>query len=247
MPDCGRFSVMVATLLSANIGCAEIKIAAAANFAPILPALSAAFAAESGITVKFSTASTGSLYSQINNGAPFAAMLSADRITAEKIATSERGVRNSLTDVSCGALVLWSASQTINNAPDWLANHPQVKIALANPQTAPYGQAAAETLAQLNWQGTRIQAENIAQAYQFAASGNVQAAFIAHSHYIAGKLSGGWPVPAHYHAPLVHSAVATRNVDTAAQQHALQFIAFLQSETAQQIFHNAGYQRCESD
>lgn len=246
MPYCGRFSAVLATLFSANMVCADINIAAAANFAPMLPALAAAFTTASGIDVTFSTASTGSLYGQINNGAPFAVMLSADRTTAENIASSERGIRTSLIDVSCGALVLWSKSEIIDNAPAWLADHPHAKIALANPQTAPYGQAASETLAQLQWNGTRIQAENIAQAYQFAATGNVQAAFIANSHYIAGKLTGGWLVPANYHQPLVHSAVITRNVSEKQQQQAQQFLDFLQTDTAQQLLINAGYRRCES-
>lgn len=241
-----QISIFLFGMLAVSFANAELKIAAAANFAPVLPALAAAFKAESGIDVAFSTAATGSLFAQINNGAPFAALISADHDTAVKIARSERGIIESLTTVTCGELVLWGKRNTITDG-NWLAAHTQDKIAIANPQTAPYGKAAAETLDKLAWRGVRVQAENIAQAYQFSESGNVAAAFIANSHYQAGKLSGGWKVPANYHQPLVHSAVVTRNVSTEDQQQAQQFLTFLRTDAAQRLLIEAGYRRCESN
>lgn len=243
----GRCGALVFALLLPLLAQAELRIAVAANFAPVLPQLAELYRAQSGQTVVFSTASTGSLYAQINHGAPFAALLSADHQTAEKIANSAQGLLDSLQTVTCGQLVLWVPTRTSLNGETWLQQHPQATIALANPRTAPYGKAAAETLNQLQWQGKRIQAENIAQAYQFGASGNVDAAFIAHSHYLAGSLNGGWLVPAHYHTPLQHSAVVTRNVDAATQQQAHDFLAFLQTAQAQALLQQAGYRRCHVD
>lgn len=233
---------MATTLSQADV----LRIAAAANFTPVLPALTEQFTAQTGINVEASTGSTGSLYAQINNGAPFALLLSADRATADKIASSTPGQPTELFDFTCGQLVLWSASHNVADGTGWLAANPQQKIAIANPNTAPYGAAAAQVLDQLDWPGTRIQAENIAQAYQFGASGNVAAAFIAHSYYRAGKLSGGWLVPASLHTPLVHTVVATRNVSPLQQQQAQQFIAFLRSDAAQQALIEAGYRRCDA-
>lgn len=223
---------------------AELTVAAAANFAPLLPALTETFHRQTGIQLQIASGSTGTLYAQIQRGAPFALLLAADRESAQAIAASPRGLPQSLSEIACGELVLWSKHTAIADGAHWLRQHPRAKIALANVQTAPYGRAAAETLNKLNWRGARIQAENAAQAYQFGASGAVDAAFIAKSQYIAAKLQGGWLVPSNFHTALSHSAVISRNVDAAAQRRAQQLLDFLLSEGGQTLLQQAGYRRC---
>ena len=163
---------------------AEILVAAAANLNGVAQELARQFQKESGIKVTFSFSSTGNLARQIENSAPFDVFLAADTthlIDLERKAFIVPGTR---AVYARGRLVLWSNSAGISSLNDLTKKWVRY-IALAQPDSAPYGAAAVETLHHLNlWdqlQPKLVYAENINMARQYAITGNAEAAFTAYS------------------------------------------------------------------
>lgn len=122
---------------------------------------------------------TGKFYAQINNGAPFGILLAADDTTPEKLAKEGKGVADSRFTYAIGTLVLWSPKAGyVDDKGEVLKTGDYKHIAIANPKLAPYGTAAMEVLNKLGLsaqvQPKVVMGENIAQTYQFAATGNAQ-------------------------------------------------------------------------
>ena len=141
------------------------------------------FAAETGVRLRVSTASTGKLYAQIINGAPFDILLAADRDRPQRLEASGAAVEGSRFTYAEGQLVLWSRQETdcrgVLNALD------SGRLAIANPDTAPYGLAAQQFLEHEGlWDAIEpklVQGESVIQALQFAATGNARLGFVAAS------------------------------------------------------------------
>lgn len=159
----------------------DLKIAVAANFAPTLKKIIPEFTQKTGIKVTVITGSTGKLYSQIKNGAPFDIFLAADSerpkmLVDEKLATGQF-------TYAVGQLALWSPTEKLKGL-DFLESD-FTKLAIANPKLAPYGQAARETLKKLNlWDKINhkiVIGENVSQTLEFARSGNADAALVSFS------------------------------------------------------------------
>lgn len=213
-----RLLARVATLgfsLAASAGHAgEATVAVAANFAEPIKAIAADFHTATGHTVRISTGATGKFYAQIVNGAPFDVLLAADDETPAKLLAEKHAVPGSAFTYAVGRLVLWSAdTDKIDANATALKSDDFRFLAIANPKTAPYGRAALETLAALKLnvpESKRVVGESIAQAYQFAATGNAELGFVALSQvWQDGKLTAGsaWIVPATLHAPIRQDAV----------------------------------------
>jgi len=165
----------------------ELFVAAAANVSDVLNEIGKAFEAQSRTRVTFSFAATGALAKQIENGAPFDLFVSADVSTIDRLIRA--GLLSSETKrvYARGRLVLWTRSGSgIKLAQLSDLARPEVrKIALANPELAPYGRAAMEALTASGLldqvRGKLVYGENVNQALQYAASGNAEAAFIPFS------------------------------------------------------------------
>ncbi|MCC5023759.1 MAG: molybdate ABC transporter substrate-binding protein [Candidatus Synoicihabitans palmerolidicus] len=179
---------------------AEKITAAASNLARVTPALVAAFTASSPATkVTFVHASTGNLVAQIHHGAPFDVLLAADLAYPQSLVSRGDGIAGTLFTFGHGCLVLLPAPP--NNPADWpreLASPTVSRIAIANPATAPYGRAAKALLERhhiwLRLQPRIVEGENVAQALQFAHSGNVNYAFVAAS-LLTPEMFPGLPQP----------------------------------------------------
>ncbi len=222
---------------------AELHVAAASNFSPVLEALIPDFAARTGHRVIVSYGASGTLYAQIRNGAPFAVLLSADAQRPQRLEAEGLAVPGSRFTYALGRLVLWSPSpQRVDAAGKVLAGGEYRFLAIANPDTAPYGAAARAVLEALGlWpavQGRLVQGENIGQTFQFVASGNAELGFVALSQTI-GHGGSRWVVPPDLYPPIGQQAVLlTAGRDNPA---ARAFLDFLQSETARQQIAGAGY------
>ncbi len=220
----------------------EARVAVAANFLPVLRDLDAAFT-ERGHRLKISSGSTGKLYAQIVHGAPFDLFLAADRARPERLEREGRSVPGSRFTYAVGRLVLWSpAPARFNDGLRWLREGRFRRLAIANPQTAPYGRAARQFLRRHDlWrplQARLVRGESVSQALQFVASGNAEAGLVALSQVI-GRTGSRWPVPAAEHEPIAQQAVLlVRGADNPA---ARAFHAFLQSPPARRIIRAAGY------
>ncbi len=231
---------------AANAG--EVNAAVAANFTEPVKQIVELFQKESGHTVKLSFGSSGKFTSQIKEGAPFDVLLAADEKNPKMLEQEGLAVEGSRFVYALGKLVLWSAQPGyVDDKGTVLGKGSYNKLAIADPKLAPYGFAAQETLQKLElWdkvQSKLVTGESITQAYQFAATGNAELAFIALSQITKdGKVTEGswWIVPAHMYSPIKQSAVQlTAAKDKAAAQA---FLAFLKGEKAVAIIRSFGYE-----
>lgn len=194
---------------------AEVSVAVAANFTAPMKAIAASFEQDSGHKATLSFGSTGKLYAQIRNGAPFQVLLAADDEATARLEQEGLGVSGSRFTYAVGTLVLWSAREgLVDDEGEVLKKDRFRKIAVGNPKLAPYGKAAVEVLTGMGLMDAvgpkLVLGENIAQTYQFAATGNAELGFVALSQVMqdgAIARGSGWVVPANLHAPIRQEAV----------------------------------------
>lgn len=248
MNVCLRFSLIVITgLVLATARAAEVSVAVASNFTAPMTALAGEFSKDTGHLAQLSFGSTGKFYAQIKNGAPFQIFLSADDETPARLEQEGDAVAGSRFTYAIGTLALWSGDATrVDSQGEVLRRGDFKKLALANPRLAPYGRAAGETLTKLGLLDAVsekfVQGENIAQAYQFVASGNAELGFVALSQVMKdGKLSEGsvWIVPENLHAPIRQDAVLLMTGKDNPAAAAL--LRYLQSDKARVLIRSYGY------
>jgi len=222
----------------------HVIVAVASNFGATAREIAARFEQDTDYEVRITTASTGKLYAQIINGAPFDVLLSADTERPRRLEAAGAGVAGTRFTYARGMLVLWS--RTVDDCRAALSNELGGRVAIANPETAPYGAAARFFLQQAGlWEGMRkrlVIGENIAQALQFAASGNADLAFIARSQLQVPSLppaSCSWPVPASMYGPIDQQAILLRR--GAGSGGAKAFVEFLRSDAGRTIVLRRGY------
>ena len=214
-----------------------LKVAVAANFKPTLNKLKADFEKTHSIRLKLSSASTGVLYAQIKNGAPFDVFLSADAHRAVLLDKEELVVPRSRHTYVTGRLALWlNQPQTSEPNLDLLSTWPG-KIAIANPKTAPYGAAAQEVLDRHHLTIRPVTGANVGQAYQFVVSGNVQLGFVALSQ-VAGK-PNVWQIPQSMYSPITQQGVILKRSKKPKQAET--FMLWLTSEKTQSRLVQMGY------
>ena len=239
------FAILMALLTP--LYAAEVSVAVAANFAAPMQKIAQAFEQDTGHKAVLSFGSTGMLYAQIRNGAPYQILLSADDETPNKLEKEGLGLAGSRFTYATGKLVLWSKQPGfVDDKGEVLRTGKFERIAIANPKLAPYGAAAMETLGKLailqQLQARIVQGDNIAQTYQFVATENAQLGFVALSQVFAeGKIAqgSGWIVPAGAHAPIRQDAILlTKGQDNAA---ALALMRYLRGERAKSLIRSYGY------
>lgn len=247
-----RFTIQFLTaaclLTSAPLSCfaEQALIAVASNFSSPARAIALAFEQESDHSVRLSQGSSGKLYAQIYNGAPFDVFLSADTEKPALLVKEGLAIEGSQRTYARGTLVLWTIDDGVIINAETLRAGDFVRLAQANPRLAPYGLAAQQVIASLGLTqalaGKRVIGENISQAYQFVATGNAELGFVAMSQVLVdGELVKGslWRVPQTLHSPIAQDAVLlTRGLNNSAAQ---EFMAFLTSAKAVSILHSFGY------
>lgn len=242
-------------LLSVAIVCnrgaraGELSIAAASDLVFCLEDLHRAFAkVHPDITLRATTGASGNIFAQINNGAPFDVYLSADMRYPRELIKAGLADEGSLTLYAIGHLVVWTASDEIDISEGVrsLTRGSVHKVAIANPEHAPYGRAARAALEYFNlWdvlKGKLVFGENIAQTAQFVETGNADAGVVALSIVLAPNLKwkGRWiAVPEHAYPPLEQGAVITKAGTTNPASAA--YIEFLASREARRIFDRFGF------
>ena len=225
----------------------EVQVAVAANFTAPMQKIAAEFTRDTGHKAQLAFGATGKFYAQIINGAPFEVFLSADDETPARLEQEGHAVAGSRYTYAIGRLVLWSPQAgKVDAQGDILKRGGIRRLALANPKTTPYGAAAVETLQKLGvlaqLQSTFVQAENIAQTYQFVGTGNAELGFVALSQvWQDGKLSGGsgWIVPASLHQPIRQDAQLLRN--GSGKPAAAALLDYLRGDKARRIIKTYGY------
>ncbi len=185
----------------------EIVVAAAADLSSALKEVSEDYEKKTGCKVKLAFGSSGALTQQIENGAPFDVFFSADMDYPRQLVVAHLADGASLYQYAVGKLVLWvpadSPLDVEHKGLNILADPSVKKIAIANPEHAPYGKAAVAALKHVELydqvSSRLVMGENISQAAQFVESGNAQAGFVAMAHASAPSMKGKgkyWEIPA---------------------------------------------------
>ena len=226
----------------------ELKLAVAANFVGAMQRIAADFEkSNSGFRVVLISGATGKLYAQIKNGASFDVLLAAEDETPERLEREGLTVAGSRFTYAIVRLALWSPDQKmVDGAGQVLLKGDYKHLAIANPRLAPYGAAAIQVLTHLNvlerWQPRFVQGENIAQTYQFIATGNAELGFVALSQVMQdGRIQSGsgWVVPERWHDALRQDAVLLKQGEN--NPAALALLRYLKSDAAKVVLRSYGY------
>ncbi len=242
--SCGDSPQVETTVGTGEEAPVEIVVSAASDLTTVLEELGPLFESETGVVLQTNLGSTGQLMEQISAGAQVDVFLAASSSAIDQLDEKGLLVPGSTHLYARGQLVMWQpdgSAVTVNGLTD-LAGEGVARISIANPDHAPYGQAAREALESVGlWEQLQpklIPAENVRQAYQFAESGNVDVGLVALSLVID---TGGRyvVVPEESHKPINQTLALV-----AAGKHraeAQTFVDFLMGEKGREILHKYGF------
>lgn len=239
------FYLAVVLLSAAPARAAEVVAAVAANFGPAMARIEPGFESATGHNLTVVLGSSGKFLQQIQQGAPFDVLLSADVERPELLAKSGLGVPASRFTYAIGRLTLWSPdAKAFGDGEAYLKAGAFRHLAIANPAVAPYGAAARRVLEQLGlWPGLQhkiVRAEDIGQVYAMAGSGAAEAAFVAYSAVLAGNKPGSqWLVPQNLHPPLKQDAILITRAQNNPAAKAL--LDYLKTPAAREVIAALGY------
>ena len=234
------------TLLGSIGAQTPLRIAAAADLEPVLPPILAQFEQTTGIHAEATFQASAVLTTQIQNGAPFDLFLSADLSYPKRLIDAgladAAGSPDSSTPIvyARGTLVLWARKDSHLPPPslDLLRNPDLKRLAVANPERAPYGRAAVAALTSLKLYDTLkprlVTAENIAQTAQFADTGNADAGLISLTSALTPRLAADgtyFVIPRDLYPPIEQGAVIVSKTAQRAQSH--KFLDYLLSAPIQ--------------
>jgi molybdate transport system substrate-binding protein len=244
--------------MAASAAAQELRVAAASDLTAAMEKLAPAFEKQSGIHVRVSFGSSGNFFAQIQNGAPFDVFLSADSSYPEKLLQAGQAEPKSFTPYARGRLVLWAAKstglrlptshgKTLDGGLDFLKAATVHKIAIANPEHAPYGRAAVAVMQHFKvydqLKSKLVLGENISQTAQFAQSGSADVGFLGLSGALSPAMANSGEyvlLPDDSYPPIEQAAVvvaASRNKDQAQR-----FLKFLMSAEGQGILKQLGFE-----
>ncbi len=228
-----------------------ISVAAAANMKPAFEEIARAFQARNpGVEVKSTFGASGTFFAQVANGAPFDLFLSADSEYPARMV--EQGLAEGKAFIyAYGKLVVWVPKESTLDLDGKglavLADPSVQKIAIANPDVAPYGRAARAALVGAgileSVKGRIVMGQNVNQAAQFAQSGNAQAAFLPLSLAMAPPLSEqgrSWIVPAAAYPRVEQAGVVIKGTKQPAL--ARELAAFMVGDAAREVLARYGYE-----
>jgi molybdate transport system substrate-binding protein len=233
-----RIASMLLLLCLAGTGAAEnvLRVAVAANFRPAAEAFAAQFERDNDATIRVSSASTGVLAAQLRAGAPFDLLLAADHDRPQRLA-QEGFASGPARCYARGSLVLLGADELAPALAD-----PTLSLAIANPETAPYGAAAMAVLERPEFAQARgrrvVRGSNVQQALQYFDSGAADIALVARSL----RPASGIPVPENWHPPIDQYAIVSAK--SGQKDLAEAFLSYLRSPAVADQFPALGYGPC---
>lgn len=224
----------------------ELVVSAASDLIPAFEEIGAGFSAETGIPVTFNFGSSGLLAQQIEQGAPVDVYASANQLYVDELLAGGHVLPDTVTLYGIGRITLWTRADSALEITtlDDLLDPAVARIAIANPEHAPYGVAAREALQSAGlWDALQprlILGENIATTFQYAETGNVDVALVALSLSIAAGEEGRWTlIPAELHAPIQQALAVVSHSPQAAAARA--FAVYVNSEAGREIMRRYGF------
>ncbi len=232
----------------------ELRVAAAADLQFTFQEIAARFQKETGHTVKLTFGSSGNFFSQIQNGAPFDVFFSADTDYPRRLATAGLAEEGSLSGYATGKIVIWARKDSpidVKKGLQALLDPGVRKIAIANPEHAPYGRAAVASLQHAKiYEKVRdkfVLGENISQAAQFVESGNADIGILALSLALAPPLrdeGSYYQIPTSFYPAIDQGVVILKS--SKEKDVAKQFLAFLKRPEIVEFMRNYGFNVPES-
>lgn len=235
---------------SSQVGLAqELTVAAAADLQPAMQDVAARFHKQTGQTANVIYGSSGNFFQQIQNGAPFDMFFSANLDYPQKLESSGLTEKGSYYQYARGKIVVWVPKDSqinLNSGLRALLDPSIRKIAIANPQHAPYGQAA---IAAMQKEGIYekvkdkfVLGESISQAASFVTAGTADVAVLALSLALSPNLKdqGRYAeIPANDYPPIEQACVILSSSKN--KRSALQFLAFIRSAPVADILASYGF------
>lgn len=238
--------------LSIDLGAQEqktIRVAAAADLKFAMEELSREFEVKTRTKVDITTGSSGNFFAQIRNGAPFDLFFSADIGYPKKLEAEGLAEPGTLYEYAVGRILIWTPADAKVDVKKqgWnvLLDPAIQKIAIANPEHAPYGQAAITALQKAGIyekvKGKLVFGENISQAAQFVQTGNAQAGIIARSLAASPGMRDGksWQIPTEMYPMIEQAAVIMKSARN--KKAAQEFLNFVRSEAGRRILEEYGF------
>ncbi len=221
-----------------------LTVSAAADLTPAFQELGKLFEQQNGTKVTFNFGSTGQLAQQIEQGAPVDLFAAANVAYVDELEKKNLILPDTKALYAQGRITLWTRNESplkLERVED-LAQPEFKKIAIANPDHAPYGVAAREALQSARvWEAVSpklVFGENISQTLQYAESGNVDAAIVALS--LSTQSNGRWVlIPADLHKPLNQALAVISGAGH--EQEARRFAAFINSPPGRAVMRRYGF------
>jgi len=241
--------LLAALLVPARSGGQSLTVAAAADLQSAMPELVAQYQKQSGKTVQVVYGSSGNFYQQIQNGAPFDVFFSANLDYAKKLDAAGLAEPGSLYEYATGKVVLWVPKDSKTDLKEGLRalQSPAIgKIAIANPEHAPYGQAAVAAMKSAGVyeqvKGKLVLGENISQAASFVVSGAADAGIVALSLALSPNMKDKGrfaEVPADSYPPIEQACVIVKASQK--KEDARSFLQFMKSAAAGEVLKSNGF------
>jgi molybdate transport system substrate-binding protein len=245
-------ALFISILIAPGKGYAQeknIRVATAADLKFAMEELAISFEKQTGTKVDVTYGSSGNFFSQLQNGAPFDLFFSADIEYPRKLEAAGLGEPGTLYEYAVGRIVVWTPadSKLDITKQGWktLLDARDEKIAIANPEHAPYGRAAVAALQKAGIyeqvKAKLVYGENVSQAAQFVQSGNAQAGILALSLAISPPMKNGksWEIPAEMHPAIEQGAIILK--DAKNKNAARAFLQFVRSREGCAILEKYGF------
>lgn len=246
---------VIALLLASQVGVRAqqqqppLRVAAAADLQFALKDIAQQYEHQGGRRIEITFGSSGNFFSQLQNGAPFDVFFSADLEYPSRLQQANLIEPNTLLKYASGRIVVWvppdSKVDLVGQKWNALLDPTVQKIAIANPEHAPYGRAAVEALKRAGLyeevQSKLVYGENISQAAQFVQSGNAQAGIIALSLAVSPAMNSGqrWDIPVNQYALLEQAAVILKSSPN--RDAARAFLAYVSGDAGRRTLETFGF------
>lgn len=236
--------IILLMALSISLQAQTVKVAAAANLRYILDEIKTKYAlVNPKTTIVVNLGSSGALVQQITNGADFDLFMAADKIYPEKL-KAQGIVKGEIKTYAFGKLVIWSNTVDVSKGLDIITKNSVKRIAIAKPDVAPYGVRAVECLKYYNLldkvKDKIVYADNIAQAAQFAQTGNAEIGFIALSLAMTPEMKGTYFVlDTKSYKPVEQAMVLMKSWQS--NPEAAKFMNYVLSTECKPIFEKYGF------
>jgi molybdate transport system substrate-binding protein len=227
----------------------EVRAAAAADLKFAMSDLARQYEQHTGNSIDATFGSSGNFFSQLQNGAPFDVFFSAHIDYPRKLEAAGLAEPGTLYEYVVGRIVIWMPSDATADLAKlgWAAllDAKVQKIAIANPEHAPYGRAAVAALRKAGIYeqvaAKLVYGENISQAAQFVQSGNAQAGIVALSLATSPAMKDGkrWEIPAEMHSPIQQAVIVLKGAKNKKAVEA--FLEFVKSEAGRATLGNYGF------